>query len=198
MSRWVSADNEAAVESGNFRGCFLAEFEFTSGTVRINDGGHDVVHNGNTYFGTGGFGEFDEVREDTDGVAYGVRFGLGVDSGIVATMRTEKYQGKPARLYVALFDENWQLIDDPELIWSGYMDTLKVSTKGRQAAIVLTCEHRIRQAAPNGRFADAEQRSQYSGDKFFEYVHLVAGYTSNWGGKSSSWNYQPGGGYRPG
>lgn len=203
MSRWASAANEAAAELDNPRGCFLLDLSFASGHVRANDSSYDFVLNGDTYFGLGEFGAFDAVTEDTNAVAYGVRFELaGIDSGLLATLRTERYQGRPATLYVAMLTEQWAFVDAPEVVWSGVMDTMDVVTRRNSdgteyKVIVLQCEHRLRQACPNSRFCDAEQKGLHPGDKFFQFAHLVDGYVSDWGGKATRWISQPGGGYNP-
>jgi hypothetical protein len=194
--RFASALNRAAVAAGNFVHSFLLDLAFDSGTVRVCDGGINIVVGANTYTGLGDFGTFDGVTEDIDQVAYGVRFELaGIDSGVIATLRTERYQGRAARLYCAFLDSNLALIDTPEDVWSGYMDYMDIEPGQDASKIVLNCEHRIRNAPPVSRFSNAEQQVLHSGDRFFEYLHLVSGYTSNWGGKSTSWKTGPGGGY---
>jgi hypothetical protein len=196
MSRFVSSLNRAAIASSSIVGCFLVDFDFVSGHVRANDSAHDVSFGGNTYPGIGGFGTFDGVKEDVETVAHGVRFELsGVDSGLIATMTTERYQGRPAMLYAGFFDNNTQLIDTPELIWSGVMDTMTFEASEQESKIILQCEHRLRNAPPVSRWCDAEQKTKSPGDRFFEMLHLVAGYTSSWGGKPTSWSIKPGGGY---
>jgi hypothetical protein len=196
MSRWSSSLNAAAAERSSIIGCFLVELDFVSGFVRANDSAMNLSFGGNEFTGIGTFGSFDGVKEDIDGVAYGVRFELsGVDSGLIATIMTERYQGRPARLYVGMFDANHALVDTPEIVWSGQIDTMTIEHSGRESKIVLQCEHRLRNAPPVSRWCDAEQQTRSPGDRFFEFTPLVAGYTSSWGGKATVWSIKPGGGY---
>jgi hypothetical protein len=197
--RFASALNRAAAALSSIRCAYLVDLDFGSGHARYNDSGMNLEFGGNTYFGTGGFGSFDGVTEDIDGVAYGVRFELsGVDSGFIATIRTERYQGRPALLYIGLFNEANVFVDTPELVWSGYMDTMDLKIKGKTSVIELNCEHRVRAAPPVARWSDAEQKMLNPGDKFFEFTPFVSGYVSSWGGKATQWSYKPGGGYQPG
>jgi hypothetical protein len=204
MSRWASSLNQAAAELNNIRGCFLVDLDFPAGHVRATDSGIDMAFGGNTYIAVGGLGAFDGIEESVDFVARGCRMELGgVDTGIIATIVNEAtpYQGRAATIYVGMLDEQNRFVDTPEILWSGYMDTMKLSISGLEAKIIVNCEHRLRSAAPCSRWSDSDQQERYqtpTRDRFFQYTHLVAGYKSNWGGKSSGWNYKPGGGYSPG
>jgi hypothetical protein len=199
--RWVSALNQAAAERDDVYGCWLVDFHFDSGHVRANDAGISLSFGGNEYAGVGTFGRFDVVEESFDFVARGVRFELGgVEEGLIATLLTEKYQGRPAALYCGLLEKNLQWVDDPELWWSGFMDTMDIlpgDKESKESVIVLQCEHRLRSAPMFSRFSDADQKARSPGDRFFEMLHLVAGYTSQWGGKVTRWETGPGGGRIP-
>jgi hypothetical protein len=199
VSRWVSSANEAAADGDNIRACFLLDLAFDSGHVRVNDGGIDLVVSGNTYYGVGSFGDFDGVEESVEFVARGVRFTLsGVDSGLISTIRTEKYKRRAATLYVAMLTEQVALVDTPEVVWAGFMDTMQLEQDGPQTQITLQCEHRLRNSPPFSRFSDADQKARSPGDRGFDALHLVAGYKSTWGGRGTTWGPKPGGGYGPG
>lgn len=198
MSRWISSLNQAAAELDDILGCFLLDIVFDSGHVRACDAECDIVVGANTYVGVGEMGGFDAVEESTEFVAKGVRFNLtGVESGLMATIRTEKYQRRAATLYVAMLTNQNALVDTPEVVWSGYMDTMPLEVAGPAAQIILQCEHRLRNAPPFSRWSDADQQGRSVGDKFFNLTHLVDGYTSSWGGKGTVFQPKPGGGYIP-
>lgn len=202
MSRWISALNEAAAERSDIYGCWLLDLAFDSGHVRANDSGIDLSFGGNSYSGVGTFGTFDPIEEALDFVARGKRFELtGIDSGIVATIMSagDTYQGRAATLYVGLIDpDTTRFVDTPEVDWSGYMDTMDIEPDGADSKIVLQCEHRLRNAPLYSRQSDADQKARSPGDRFYDLTHLVSGYVSNWGGKSTTWNTGPGGGRTPG
>lgn len=197
-SRWVSSLNEAAAELDDVRGCFLLDLAFDSGHVRACDAECDIVVGANTYVGIGEFGTFDGVEEGVEFVARGIRFTLtGVDSALMSTIRTEKYQRRPATLYVAMLTEQNALVDTPEVVWSGYMDVMPLDVAGPEAQIIVQCEHRLRNSPPFSRWSDADQQARFTGDTFFNLTHMVDGYVSSWGGKGTVFQPRPGGGYVP-
>jgi hypothetical protein len=208
MSRWASIYNEAAADVDGLRGCHLLDLSFSSGHVFVTDAGIDMSFGGNTYVAVGGLGSFDGIEESVDFVARGCRMELGgIEPTLIATIISESdtYQGRPATLYVGMLDEQNAFIDTPEILWAGYMDTMKISMNRTDdvvaAKIILTCEHRLRNTPPYSRWSDADQQERYqspSRDRFFQYTAVAAGYKSNWGGRLTTWNYRPGGGYTPG
>jgi hypothetical protein len=199
VSRWTSSLNEAAADGDGILGCFLLDLAFDSGHVRVNDAGFDLPVGANTYVGVGAFGDFDGVEESVEFVARGVRYTLsGIDTGLISTIRTEKYKRRAGTLYVAMLTEQRALVDTPEIVWSGYMDTMQVEVSGASSQINLQCEHRLRNAPPFSRFSDADQKARSAGDRGFDLTHLVAGYKSTWGGRGTTWGPKPGGGYGPG
>jgi hypothetical protein len=195
MSRWISPLNEAAAQRSNILGVWLLDLDFESGHVRANDSGANLLVGPHTYYGVGTFGTFDDIDEDSDFVARGKRFELGgVDPGLNATILSERYQGRSAKLYVGLLPErSMTFVDTPELRWAGYMDTMRISRSGKTKKIILQCEHRLRNAPEYSRFSDADQQGRSPGDRFFELLHIVEGYISSWGGKSTRWITGPGG-----
>lgn len=197
--RWQSALNQAAAERDDIYGCWLVDLAFDSGHVRANDAGIDLSFGGNTFFGVGTFGTFDRVSESVQFVARGVRFELGgVDPGLIATIINDVYQGRAATLYCGLLNKDLTWVDDPEVFWAGYMDTMDIEPDGKESRIVLQCEHRLRSAPAYSRFSDADQKARSPGDRFFDLLHLVEGHTSTWGGKATAFNNKPGGGRVPG
>lgn len=199
MSRWVSATNEAAAERDQIRGAFLIDLAFDSGNVRANDSGADLSFGGNTYFGIGTFGGFDGIEESEKSVSVGARFTLtGVNSGIIASIRDNVYQNRPASLYVGMLAENSNdFVDTPELVWSGYMDTMTIEKRSHEARIILTCEHRLRSSPPKSRWSDADQQGRAANDRFFNLAPLVSSYHSKWGDRGSTYGPGPGGGVIP-
>jgi hypothetical protein len=191
--RWSSSLNQAAAELNHIGGFFAVDLDFSTGHVRANDSGIDFTWGGNTYFGVGDFGGFDSVQENIEAVARGVKFTLaGVDTGIISSIVGNVYQGRAATLYVGMVDPtSYALIDTPEIVWSGYMDTMKIVTEKDGSRIELACEHRLRNAPPYARFSSADQKARSAGDMFFDMLGFVANYRSNWGGKSSGWAYKP-------
>ena len=198
--RWTSSLNQAAAERDDIRGVFLIDLAFDSGHARANDGAADLVFGGNTYYQTGTFGTFDGCDESIEFVARGLRLDLsGADTGLIATIVNDVYQNRPATLYVGLLPTNSNdFVDTPEVVWSGYMDVMKIQGAKSTSHIVLQCEHRLRNSPPNSRWSDSDQKARSPGDRFFDICTLVEGFTSEWGNRGTTWGPKPGGGYGPG
>lgn len=201
MSRWISALNEAAAARNDIFGAWFLDLDFLSGHARANDSGGDFSFGGNTYLGIGDFGTFDAIEESVEFVARGMRCQLsGVNGSIITSIKNDVYQGRTATLYIGLVDpQTLQLVDTPEVRWSGFMDTMDIEIGVDTTMIQMACEHRLRASPPNSRFADADQQARSAGDLFFNQTHLVDGFVSEWaGGRSTTWASRPGGGYGPG
>ena len=195
MSRWDLPANEAAAALSVVHGVWLVDLVFDSGHFRANDGGADIVVGGDTYYAVGSFGGHDGIEESVEFVARGVRLTLtGVDIALISTVANESVQNRPAALYVAMLSEQGQLIGTPQLFWSGFMDTFDIEVAGAEAKLTIGCEHRLRNAPQYSRFADADQQGRSPGDRGFNMLHFVEGYTNTWGGKQTIYNYH-GGGY---
>lgn len=204
MSRWTSSANAAAAALPAINGAWLLDLEFDSGHVRCNNSGYEITWDGDLFPGVGAWGGFDGIEESLDFVARGMRFVLGgVDPALISTIMSERYQGRPASLYIAMLNADMTFVDTPELRWAGYMDTMDIEVVerrggGQEAQITLTCEHRLRNAPPCARWSDGDQQARSAGDKFFNMTHFVAGYIGKWGDQATTYGGKPGGGFGPG
>jgi hypothetical protein len=202
---WLDPANEAAAEADILRAAFFLELDFVSGFVRLNDAGHVIVWGGNIWYGIGELGSFEAAEESTEFVARGERYQLnGVNPDLIATITSERYQGRRVTRYLGFFDASGALVADPQLMWTGFMDTLEVETGatengGSGSVLVLTAEHRLRSQPPFARWSDACQKAKTSPpDRFFDNAHFVDSYVSQWGDKQTTYGTKPGGGYGPG
>ncbi len=195
MSRWASSTNAAEALKGATHGVFMADLDFASGMIRAHDGAGTLVWNGNNYLGGGQLVGFDQIEESLDFVPRGLTFRCtGVLASLVSTAMTEIYQGRAVTLYLALLDDKLQLIDTPETIWAGVMDTMFIELDQGEGSISVACEYRIRREALGARNTDQDQRMRASDDKFFDLIHLIPGYRSTWGEKTAAFSNGGGGG----
>ena len=92
----------------------------------------------------------------------------------------EPYRGKPARLYLQLFDETFQPAGAPVQRWAGTMDRVVVNRTpsdknggGAHGTLEMQCSRygmaRARNA-PGLRLNHAQQQMAYAGDLGLEYV----------------------------
>jgi hypothetical protein len=189
VTRWVSGTNASRAAEEAVYLVVLADLDFSSGHVRVHDGGGDLVFGGNTFSGIGTFGSLEMIEENVDTIARGVLASLsGIESSLIATVMTEVYQGRAATFYLGLLNESLQFVDTPEEIWSGRMDTMSITLAQRQASIRLACEHRLRREPQAARMTDEDLQLQYSGDTFFGLMAQIPLYKAAWGDKPNSFN----------
>jgi hypothetical protein len=152
-----------------------------------------------TWLGTGQMGDIEAISEAQDLIAQPVSLTLsGVDSDVVTDAMDANYKGRDVVIYLALVHpDTLALQDDPEEIWSGFMDVMKLEIGQNHGQIGLTCEHWLRIAPVISLYTDQEQQVIESGDRFFQFTKDIPNFVGNWGGKSMSYGGGGGGGRGP-
>lgn len=161
----------------------FVELQFASGAVRLSTAGSTLAWNGSDWIGVGLLGIVDPIRESTGLEAHGLRLGLsGLDPEVVAIALQEPYQGRPARVWLALINAAGAIVADPLQIVAGRMDTMEVTT-GDTATVIVAVESDLALwARPvSNRFTDPDQQRLHPGDKFFEFVVEASERTIQWG-----------------
>jgi hypothetical protein len=167
----------------NIMPVLFVELDFASGYVRLSTAGGPLSWNGQTWIGAGMLGTVEAMKESTNLEAHGVRLTLsGIDPEVIAIALGESYQGRPARVWLALINEAGAIVADPLLVVSGRMDTMQV-TPGATAAVSIAVENDLAMwARPQvTRFTNEDQQRLYPGDKGFEYVVEASDRTIQWG-----------------
>ncbi len=183
MSRNLNPATESATLAEVYRELILVELDFASGIVYAHSGVGNFIWGGKTYLGVGRLGKVSEIEETESLQANAIKLELsGVDPANVSISLNEEYQGRPARLYLAYLNENYQLIGDPVGPFSGQMDTMD-GELGKVSTITLTVESRLVDwmRARVRRYTDADQQVEYPGDKGLEYVSQMAERQLPWG-----------------
>ena len=183
MSRFASSLNETAC-ANNQPLAHFADFDWPTGRTRITDWPGDIVWGGNTWKGLGTLGGMGPVQESLDVVAMPQQAALYVgdiiDDGIVASAMSDRFQGRAATFYIGWFADNGQLVDTPETLWAGRLDTMSYDIA--RGVLTVTCEYRLRKEPPSARMTDEDQRARFTGDKFFELQPRIPGYIVKWSG----------------
>lgn len=200
MTRWVSAANQTAAAAQSITLATFADLDFVGDRLRVHDGAGTISWGGNDWLGVGQYGGVDAVPESLEVIAQPVRLSLsGVDANLITDAMTTQYHGRAVALYVGLFSlTTQQLIDTPEEMWSGFMDVMHIEFDQNQASIRLDCEHRLRRIVAASRYTDEDQRTLYSGDLFFKFLHLIPGYRGKWGSRDTNFGGGMGGRDGPG
>lgn len=166
------------------RPVMLLEADFSSGMVYMTPEAHSLPWDGHTYTGLGQMLSVDRFEEREELSAAGVRVALSaVPSALVTQAREEHYQGRDLTIRFGLCDEDHQIIEDPCVIWAGYMDTMAIQFGPRTSTITLTGVHRLHDMdrARGGRYNDGDHQARYTGDKYFEFLEELQNADLVWG-----------------
>lgn len=184
MSRGNAAANVTAAGRQHVRPIFFAALHFDSGTLRLHNGIGPYTWGGQTWTGMGALVSVGPMRESDILSPQRVSFVLGMaNQDIVNELASQAIYERLVYGYVGFLDDRGNLVADPDLRWSGYMDTSEI-IQGANPMVVLHCESElIREFQANGAmFTDEDQQERYSGDTGFEYMDQMAlGPRVQWG-----------------
>lgn len=190
MTRFVNSTAQTAADQPHVVYAILVQLDFASGFVRVFNGTGTLTFNGNTYVGLGQYGSINQVGESTDlkpsnPVTFqisGLPDGASPALAAAATNRAD-YYGRSARIDIALFDSNRNILTPIEnAVWEGRMDTISVSRANN--SLQLTAEDRmvIWDKTIGFLYSTEWQTVTYPGDVFFDQVPFLANKQITWGG----------------
>lgn len=191
MSRTLSAGVQTAIAASTYRDVYFVALHYDGGIERactapfsiwFDDDGDTVT---SEFVGVGTLGQISAIEEGSELRAYGITLSLtGVDPAQLSIALNEKYQGRLAKVWLGFLENDYTLIDDPVLVFSGMMDTMPIEL-GQTATISLTVENvmsRWENPNPrNQRYTSADQQDTYPGDLFFEFSSSVPARELVWG-----------------
>lgn len=166
----------------------LAEMHFTTGTKRYSTWGGGLHALGNDWEylpGVVGIGTVQEA-EHIEYPALDLTLAIPDPAILALAVGSEKtYRGRLIRLYMAIMDDTFRLVDDPQLIYVGVMDQVQMATGdggGDQGAITLRCEQPGKDSrnAMSQRLTDQQQRKKYPGDTGLSRMAELAGGPQTW------------------
>jgi hypothetical protein len=172
---------------------WLVQLDFLPSTVYYTTAPQTLTIGGNTYLGLGDLAQVSTVQEseDTGADQVTLSFALVNPSMLAATLgNVENYRGRAARLYLQLFDEQFQPAGTPVLRWAGTMQPAKVTRTpsdpnggASEGRVELQCARAgmARARNPMGlRLSNAQQQQRYTGDVGLEYVQTLIEQPSLW------------------
>jgi hypothetical protein len=178
-----------ALESSNVPCIVFVEMDFGSGFVRVTNAPYTFTWNGYSWIGLGALGGIDSVEEGANLEARGVALRLsGVpidgegDSENIAIALGEHYQGRDCRIWVAILNDSFSIIDSPKLLFVGRMDNMEIEI-GQTATIVLKAESRLAdlERPRVRRYNGADQKDVYPTDLGLDFVEQVTEMAILWG-----------------
>jgi hypothetical protein len=169
----------------------LCEMDFRSAPLFVWTGPYTLTWQGNDFLGTGTLANVSKIAEMSDGSAQGISLSMSnVPASILAAALDENYQGQAVKLWLACFDANWSLLDDPYMIFKGLMDVMTVQDGNPTGAVSITAESRmIELNRPRiRRYTANDQAIDFPNDQGFDFVdgiQLVQVYWGNPNGPSA-------------
>lgn len=181
--RGSSADLLTALGASNYRPVLLVELQFDAGTVYCCNLDTDVSWNSHTWLGLGKLGGITTAEEGENIQAYGLALTLsGITPAHIAIALGEQYQGRKVKVYFGVFNDSYQLVSSPIVVFRGRMDNMEI-TQGETFTVQVNCEGRLAdfERPRVRRYNHEDQIGVYPDDRGLEFVPQMVEKTLNWG-----------------
>lgn len=188
MSRTLSTEMQAVSTADLVRPIYLVKMEFDSGDLNLWSGLGNLIYNGDTYVGGGDLLTISPINESEELEANGCRIGIsGVKQSLVALARDEPYQGRKIAMLLGAFDESGDIISDPVVVFSGFMDVMTITDSSDTSIISISCENKLIafERASVRRYTAEDQKIDHPFDKGFEFVSKIKQKDIVWGRPNS-------------
>ncbi len=188
--RTIAAANETAFLAQVVKLVFFVRLDFASGVERFHTEigpktATHPIHGAELYTGIGDFGGLSaDLVESVAGAPKSVQISLtGVKASLINTIQTTNYFNRDIEIMVGLEDDVGDLIEDPEIVFSGFMDKPDIALNAGIGQITLTSESRgiILLRASDHRFTDEDKQAEVTGDLLAEYVYRMVDLQIFWG-----------------
>lgn len=182
----ISALNKAELESEHSRPIEFIFLDFAVSPFRVCTGARNYTWGGFTWFGVGDISGISAISDVADIAARPVTVTLtGVDSYVVDPVQSRtNYKNKSAVIYKGYLDADHDLVDDPDVRWSGRMDVGSMLRDDNYMAQMVCEPLAARLLRVNmSRYSDEDHQLRHSGDKFFEFLPQMEKKDVIWGGQ---------------
>lgn len=195
MARQLTTAQENAIQSGNVILGFLYEAEFPNEYLRAWSGyeerqfDSDGDGNDETFYPVGEFGSIGEISEEAEVRATGFSVQLsgvptedGGDTAIDEALH-KNFHGLDAKLWLVLLDSDYNFIDDPIKINSGFQDDYEVNDSANTVDITVNIENPLRNLRGKStlHYTQQDLQSFHSDDRFFDHVEQIQNKQVKWG-----------------
>ena len=201
MSRTLTSGMTAVTTADVVRPVYFVRMVFDSGespsALNLWNGTGDLTYGSNTYIGTGDLLSISQITETSDISATGITVSLtGVKTSFIAIAKDHEYQGRPLSVSLGAFDASGDLIADPVIVFSGFMDTMTISENGAYSTIAIAVENKLVafERTKVRRYTAEDQKIDHPTDKGFEYVTAIVQKEIIWGRPTGSSQGGGGGG----
>ncbi len=186
MPRDTTASFDAKLASGpQLYPRILVKLEYDTDPVLVWNGIGELVFNSETYQGVGDFGSISAVSEPAELGTPELNCILnGIPSTLIADALAEPYQGRPAFVFLAMFDSDHTLTDedDVDTIFAGTISNQSIVIGGEESSISVSLRSYFAQfeRAHIRRFTTADWQSDHPLDKVLNFVNKLAERDTVW------------------
>lgn len=180
---------DETLRNGGIGQAVLVHMDFRDNPKRWWAGFGDLSLGGHVWQGLGDLINISPISATYQVSAEQVKFDLAATPEMMALALGSKaqFRGRSVTIYLQLYTmEPEAAIGSPIALYSGTMQRMAWSASGAgERRLRLECEGNFfrRNAAPRGRWTDADQKARYPGDRGFERSPLYAGsYEARWRG----------------
>lgn len=176
----------AALAGRTVRCALLVYLGFTSQEMRVWVGSGRLTAGGHEWSGLGELGSISNLELPLGGTAPVTTLGLsGVDPDLVgkALAASDEVKGRPAIIYLQLFDEGWQVLDAPYALLTGLMDQIALKAPGeglRQITVTVEWLFTRRAIPPFAMLSDRDQKALFPGDRGLEQMAAMQNKSTAW------------------
>jgi hypothetical protein len=174
----------------------LLQMDFRAGTQRFTNWSHSLDYFGFTWQGLGAVVGVSQVvqAETLQYPAVDVQLNVADASMLALALgNVQAYRGRPITIWQAVTDDDLRIAGDPEVVWAGEMDQVRLRTgsgqrsgsgdsAGEGGAAVMRCEMagRDNRAPLSLRLTHAQQQARYPGDTGLSRIERLAGQPEVW------------------
>ncbi len=181
MSRDISTPVNTAVAAAEIQPFFAVDLLFDSpNELYLWSGYGTKTIAGKDYLGAGELLAISSVTETNDISAQGATITIsGVPSELLAKAFDEPYQNRGCNIYFGVIGSE----DDYASVFAGYLDTMNITEGPETGTIELSVENKLidLERARVFRYTDSFQKSQFAGDRGFEFVASLQDQRLPWG-----------------
>jgi len=183
MSRIIDAGYATSSKEDSIVLAVLVDLDFGSGFLYLNTSAQTIPYNGINYLGAGQLASISKVEEKSEVESTSIELSLsGVPTEMIALALAEEYQGREVRIYLAILNSDYKIINTPLTIFVGKMDYMQILL-GSTATISLVCNSILSDwSRPNvRRYNNEDQQIEYPNDKGLEFVQQAVEKEIVWG-----------------
>lgn len=184
MARLVTNEFAQELDADLLRPALLVKAEFKNGDLCLWTGNKDISFNGDNYIGAGQLLGISGISETQKLQANNLVFSLSaMPTSLISIALSEEYQWQPISMWFAVLDKNFNLINDPYLIFAGKMDVLEISDDGETGSITISAENNLisLKDAKERRYTQEDQMAYFPGDKGLEFMPTNSDLEITWG-----------------